>query len=296
VTYQLVNAKVWDGSGWQPAVSTTAPWYETVGYQNLIDESTFDVAVFPSLTPVADGGSANVKGPWVELIASTSSDANALTYYAAGWIVANYNPATLIDIAFGAAGAETAVLENVAVGGAINPSGDRAGGYFFTVPLKIPAGTRISTRAQTNYGNITTGRAWVATHLWGDYDSAPTLLVVLGTDTTDSSGFVPTINDTYAELVASTSQAYKAFILIPSVNAAFGGSSMGRCFLAVGASGSEQDILKILRGNSGGGEQGAIWTYFPNIVYRDTAAGSRLSVKQTNGQGLFSLCVIAVPA
>jgi hypothetical protein len=281
---------------WVDIGGDAEPWYQTVGYQNLVDESTFDLATFPSLTPVADGGTANVKGPWVELIASTSSNANALTYYAAGWFINNFNPATLIDIAFGAAGAETVVLENVAVGGAHNPVGTRAAGHFFTIPLKIPAGTRISTRAQTNYGAITTGRAWVATHLWGDYDSAPTSLEVLGTNTTDSSGFVPTANNQYFEFVSSTSQAYKAFILIPSVNAAFGGSSVGRCFLAVGASGSEQDILKILRGNEGSGEVGAIWTYFPNIVYRETAAGTRLAVKQTNGANVFSLCVIAVPA
>jgi len=260
-----------DGTAWQPVGGAAVPWYSQFGEVGLLDLSDY--------TTVASSATANTKGAWVELIASTSADANALTVWAMNYLINGQNPATLIDIGIGAAGAETVLVGDVGVGGA-GQFFTRPGGVAFTVPISIAAGTRISMRSQSNYAGLS-GNAIVAVHQWGDLASVPASVDVIGTDTSDSTAFVPTVGS-FGEIVASTSQDYDAFIMVISINGPHGSNTrdlFGE--LAVGASGSEQTIIKQRFLTASSGEQLSMFNPWVRTVWYPTPAGSRLAVKTT---------------
>jgi hypothetical protein len=92
-------------------------------------------------TLVATSSSANTKGSWVQLIASTTYDTV--------WVVIAFVPqfapsGWLVDIGTGALGSEAVLIPNI-----YSPAGYtlRSIGYV-ALPVKIAAGTRIAARAQ----------------------------------------------------------------------------------------------------------------------------------------------------
>ncbi len=95
------------------------------------------------------GGSANTKGNWTQITASTTANM-ALMYIAFG----NQANATigadstwLVDIAVGAAGSEQIILSNIQL--SANLQNDTADpGLFGPVPVSVPAGTRLAVRGQ----------------------------------------------------------------------------------------------------------------------------------------------------
>lgn len=93
----------------------------------------------------------NTKGSWVQLTASSSADINALVVNVGGQRnTARANATWLIDVAKGGSGSEVVVLSNLVVG--------QTGGLENIAPMSlppmvvptIPAGTRLSVRAQAN--------------------------------------------------------------------------------------------------------------------------------------------------
>lgn len=89
--------------------------------------------------------SAHTKGNWVELISVPQSPISGLvlSYYTAA------STDFLVDIAIGAAGSETIILNNLVAGAA---TGYPIRSLF--LPIEIPVGARIATRCQSNPGNI----------------------------------------------------------------------------------------------------------------------------------------------
>ena len=262
-----------DGTGWVPVGGAATPWYSTFGEVGLLDLSSY--------TAVASDATVNTKGAWVELIASTSADANAISLHIANYIINFQNPATLIDIGTGAAGSETVLVGDIGVGGA-GQFFTLPGGLSFTIPIRIPAGTRIALRSQSAYTGLT-GNAIVAVHAWGDTTLAPTSVDVLGTDTSTSQAFVPTINGGWTEIVASTAQDYDGFVFVISGNGAHATNSRDLfASLGVGAAGSETSIIRQRFLMQGSGEQVSMFTFFTRTIWHPVPAGSRLVV-QTEG-------------
>jgi hypothetical protein len=105
VSYQLGNAKVWDGT----------QWVEAVGGGGFLYGDTIDTS--DPVTFTCDA-TAHVKGAWVEAVASTTSEANQLFLTVYNINVNGQATGTLIDVGIGAAGSEVVVAENIAVGGA----------------------------------------------------------------------------------------------------------------------------------------------------------------------------------
>ena len=98
-------------------------------------------------TTVTAGGSANVKGAWVALSASTPIRAGAIVVVLAPPV----NSADhLVDIGIGAAGFETIIVPDILYSG----RGHDYNGYYF-FPIGIPLGSRIAARCQSTGANLT---------------------------------------------------------------------------------------------------------------------------------------------
>lgn len=105
-------------------------------------ESAGVVEATPGGTVVTSSSSANTKGSWTEILASTSFDASGFLL-----ILESYGLTDtftfLVDISVGAAGSEVAIIENLAF------SSRRGLGDSMFVPLQIPAGSRVAVRCQS---------------------------------------------------------------------------------------------------------------------------------------------------
>lgn len=94
---------------------------------------------------LTSNASANVKGVYGQLIASTGQDAFGLLVQVQGSATGDY----LIDLAIGGAGSEQIILSNFAHARQVGNT-RRAG--LMLIPLFIPSGTRISARCQGSTG------------------------------------------------------------------------------------------------------------------------------------------------
>jgi hypothetical protein len=247
-------------------------WFE-FDSSNLVDDNGFgDV--------VTANSSAHTKGAWSELIASTAGDASLLVISAEEVpLQINIDKSTLVDIGVGASGSETALLENIAIGGANFVSG--GGSFTFAVPIKVASGTRLSARIQSVITGGREKRIYVAAYNMGDYDLAPTSVDVIGTSTTTSAGTpFSGASGTWFEVLASTTRAYRALVVIPSNAGDVNANVRINCAAGVGASGSEQEIGSVV-GAFSTAERTTIESPFSTVIGKNIAAGSRLALKPT---------------
>jgi hypothetical protein len=241
---------------------------------------------------VTAAATAHTKGAWSEVIASTSNDSSVLYVAVVGFNTNNTNVATLLDIGTGASGSETAILSNVAVGGAPGADFTATGSLSFQVPFKIPAGTRLAARVQSLVASKA-GAVRLAVSNSGDYATAPTSVDVIGTNSADSTAVALTGNTTYAQVIASTSQQYRAISVVPSMATASAGSANLIMTVAVGASGSETDFATVpFRRVST--ENIATTAPHLSLFARNIPAGSRLAVKGDTGNGI-QCTLIGIP-
>jgi hypothetical protein len=136
--------------------------YDSIGF---ISGSTQGSSVVPN-------ASANVKGVYKEMIASTARD------YAGIWAtfdnlnlkntgIAGSLERFLIDFAIGADGSEQIIIPNLFV--------SHNNGYIFAphhmafIPVNIPAGTRISARAQSSIADGGTAKSTFGLTIYGGY-------------------------------------------------------------------------------------------------------------------------------
>jgi hypothetical protein len=241
---------------------------------------------------------AHTKGNWAQLVSSTSATTSALLIRVSDVAVSGTDTATLLDIGVGAAGSETAVISNVAVGGAHSLANN---GVYFMVPVKVDSGSRISARIQAKVTTPQTARVEVWAFNVGNADLVSTTVDVLGTSTATSEGTAMSgASGTYVQVVASTSQAYKAVVVVPSTSEASMNSITGITYtVAVGASGAESDIGR-LTFNSSSAEAvfSTISGFISSLVTGTIPAGSRLTVKHNleSTPGRFDVTLIGIPA
>lgn len=130
-------------------------------------------------TNVATGGTAHTKtASWVQLVASTSFDADGLVLRTSGHNAAATASPALLDIAIGASGQEQILIPNAA----------SATTFYF--PVQIQAGTRISAKAQ---GARTSVNINIALDLYGAHGlignvAAPATWNAYGISTANSRG------------------------------------------------------------------------------------------------------------
>jgi len=101
---------------------------------------------------VDPGATINTKGAWVELSAATPHDISWVLFGFGHEAVMTVNGSYLLDVAIGAAAAETIVHANHYV---LVSSARQVGTSNWWLPLQIPAGSRVAVRAQCSLATAT---------------------------------------------------------------------------------------------------------------------------------------------
>jgi len=254
--------------GFFGGVTSALDWFEDTS-PNIISSGTSVV--------VTANASANTKGNWTQLIASSSGNTSFTCFSAAGIGAATTNTATLLDIGTGASGSETTIIADVAVGAA--GSAGQGVNIVGGVPLKIASGTRISARIQSVVAGGKTASISAFLMDLGNYDTAPTSVDVIGADTANSKGIsFSGASGSWNEAIASTSRAYRAVCcVLSSHNNDIAGITI-TWDVGIGASGSEIAFGNG-RASTGASEVMSTATPYNYLFGRKIPAGSRLAVR-----------------
>jgi len=250
-------------------------------------------------TTVTAAATAHTKGSWTQIIASTASNASALAITITDVGANGFNTAALIDIGFGASGSETVKIADVAVGGARGTGNVAAfGGLTFVIPLQVPSGTRIACRIQ---GVIASDTASVSIQALdtSDYSLAPTSVDTIGGDTATSGAIgMSGASGTWVELVASTSQAYRGIVLVPSIAATAGTNTIVTTYeIGTGAAASEVTFGFINAHYTSAEEISTGRMVATPVLGKLIPAGTRIAVKHSfsSNQGIYQVTLIGIP-
>lgn len=239
------------------------------GVSTRAEDFGADLAI--SAGTVVTGGSANTKGSYTELIASTGIDYNHIE------IFVRDSEATdiLLDISVGSAGNEVVVASNLYISSTAGSTKRMI--ITIPIPIHIPVGTRISARCQAGGASdicLVNGVGY-SSGLGGQRGRAK--VVAYGDDTAASGGTavdaggVAHTKGSYVQLTASTNEQLKEIMLIVGLNANTAMSTSGFLVdIAVGAAASEEVLV-------------------PNIALYTDSANDSVS------QAVFR-CPIAIPA
>lgn len=247
------------------------------------DYETFDT----TSATVTASSTTHTKGSWTQIIAATTIDA--------GWLVYNYTNFTngqatagLLDIGIGAAGSEVVLIANL-------PCGYGNDATQLVIPICIPAGSRISARAQSAISSRqTTCKIGVRRNTHG---MQLTTVDTFNADTSTSS-FTTSMGTAYSELVASTSSQYRAMAMHVAhrTDTAIATAADIRVSAAIGAAGAETDVANLSR-NANSSEY---FTFAPvgnsllGVYLGDIPSGSRLAAKAattSSSNGVLLYCV-----
>lgn len=187
-------------------------------------------------------GAANTKSSYVQLIASTAFDSYWMNL---SWYGDPNNAHFLFDIAVGAAASEQDIVENIIHSG----RGAHMSGQI-SFPLYVASGSRLSARAQSIDGSEDID---IQARIFGKpFDSAAPLgrMTTYGAVTADSGGTQVdpgasgNTKGSYSQIDAAIANSIKMmFIGIGNQGNDARGSIDSLLDIAVGAGGSEQDIL-----------------------------------------------------
>ena len=243
---------------------------------------------------VAADSTKDVKGAWVEIVASTSAAANMMYLTLSDTGQSSLNTGVLLDIGIGSAGSESVVIENIPCGwtGSVNSAIT-----LHQFPIAIPAGTRISARCQAFIASDTVN---VRINLASLPDFfAHGSVTTIGAATTDSRGTNLPSNDTYVELIASTSQQYRAIVMIPCLGSTTNPAVAGETSLytlGIGAAGSEVAVMT-MNATSTTGELLFVALDTRNMIYAPAnpiPQGIRIAVKQSIGRNYRDVIIYGV--
>ena len=227
-------------------------------------------------TLVNGSASANTKGAWTQLVASTGADASGFWIFAGNTALANQVTA---DIGIGAAGSEQVLAGNLQFSLTDHPT-DAA-----LVPLQIPAGTRVSVRLQSASASDSARVSIILMdasfdgqgyQTWDDYGYNPA--TSFGT-TVDPGGTANT-KGSYVALTSGTARDISAIAWMVDMN---GNTPVGADMLldiAIGAAGSEQIIVPNWNmKNAGSGSTAAISPVYSGPIPVQIPAGTRIAAR-----------------
>ena len=270
-----------------PKSSSPTPWFRRRA--NALSSNNYTGI---SMTP---GAVANTKTAWTQVTASTSERIGQirLRMYNNYSLVAAQS--TLVDIGIGAAGSETVIIANLALGYTTNIYG----GIVIDIPINIPSGTRVAIRTQSQRTSYSYN---INVILIGSSDpqTTPSSVDVLGTSTANSGNTAMSgASGTYVQIIAATTKDYQSLIVVPSLapSAGLSGSITITYTVAVGAAGSEVDITQSVLYFEAGNGCSNIMLPPDNRGGILVRAGSRISVKHNiaSGPSNYGACVIGVP-
>jgi hypothetical protein len=268
------------------------------GMANLSDQGTN--AAGSVGTTLTAAGSANTKGSYSQLVASTPGDA-------IGFLVTLVNPSNgingfLVDIAIGGAGSEIVLIPNIPFG--ISNSASAFGAMSLFVPCAIPAGSRVSARCQCSAASGTVTAQ--VTLLDGNFCELPPCAAPQNYGTSTSTSFGTQIDPgatantkgSWAQIVASTTYDIAALQMIFDHQGVLTVSNI-LVDIGVGGAGSEQTLIPNIpfSSNSGGV---MIFNPAPSILRTKIPAGSRIAaraqnIKTTSASRKFGLTLLGYP-
>lgn len=183
------------------------PYGAISGYSKIVDDG---VTATSKGTQVGAGGTANTKGTYVTLIASTAYATKGIMIQPG---VASAGFDYLIDIAIGAAASEVIIIPDLMTGSGTG-SISRQAPYFF--PIAIPAGVRISARSACT---LASANVRLKVHLVGDLPGGMEpfgkvmrygIVAATSQGTTIDPGGTANTKGAWVALTASTTYATKA--------------------------------------------------------------------------------------
>lgn len=192
---------------------------------------------------ISAAASANTKGSWTEIIASTAEDYECLLFM---FSAATSNVSYLVDVGIGGAGSEVAIVSDIHTSIGNNSS------EWFSIPRAIPAGTRISVRvasstlsSQVRAAVVGIKGGWFTPQGGGDVTTYGANAADSGGTPVDAGASANTFG-AWAQLTASTGADIKAIaIRTGGVNNATPTTGQGLLQVGVGAGGSEQPLFEI---------------------------------------------------
>lgn len=273
--------------------ATTLP---TPGWR-LTDSSVSASSSLLSVTATASA-TPHTKGSWTQVIAATTADVTMLEVQILGTSVAAADSSALLDIGIGAAAAEVVVVANLAAGYRPPASGNSvtpAGGY--TIPLFIPAGSRVAVRMQSVAISATaTVRVKFGTAPFSKIPS--TSVVTIGANTTTSRGVdltVTTVNTkaAYTQITAATTEPFDGFMFgLQGGGDTTLATSTALVDIAVGASGSEVVMINDILVTTGSSETLMVQLPMLSFFRYPVPAGSRLAATVSRASSLDSFDLI----
>lgn len=180
---------------------------------------------------------ANIYGSWVQLKASTGLEATSLIITIAD---PNGNDEIKVDIGIGASGSEVVIAESLFF---------RADGYLrnngmtYSLPLRVPAGTRVAARmrsASASRSCQVSVRALAGDSSYNAFER----LEPIGGAYVATPGYTGHTKGAWSQLVAASAANYKALhIVFGLLDYVSSQTSCGLLDLGVGAAGSEVIIV-----------------------------------------------------
>ena len=239
---------------------------------------------------------ANTKGSWTELLASTSEEAVGIYVDISS---ATASGRYLLDIGTGAAAAESAVIANIpfAAGSSAVVNVSLPGFY---VPLSIASGTRISARCQSS----TAGGVQLQVSIYVVGGSGSATVTTYGADTSDSGGTEvdpgasANTKGAYSEIASATSADHDTFIAIVTGKAnAVPTTAAFVMDIATGAAASESIVIPNLAfsSNDSADSVGPIVFSFPLSISSGTRLAARAAATTNDATDrLFDVIVLGV--
>lgn len=190
-------------------------------------------------TPVTANASANTKGSYTELIASTAFDAQAIMI---GFGLQSVNGSMLFDIAVGGAGSEVVVIPDI-----LSASKNCNEAQSFILPFSCPAGSRVSARCQGTTGAMTKEIVVTLVSRWMlPFSRLTTYGAATGSSrgvSVDGGGSANT-KGAYTQIVASTTNKIRALWILTGHQADTTRTTCNYLMdFSIGGAGSEQIVL-----------------------------------------------------
>jgi hypothetical protein len=257
--------------------------------KDWFEDDAYKIATAGTAVTVTANTAAHTKGSWTELIASTGQGSVLILAISAVNTLST-NTATLLDIATGASGSETAIMADLPIG--------TISSWELHIPFKIASGTRLSARIQSvvTGGKTATVQAIVVDA--GDYATAPTSLDVInaGSTATSQATAFSGSSGTWNQAISSTSRAYRAVGMLLSAHDATMANVTGTFEVGVGAASSEVSFGG-LRNNYTANENTSRLSPTVALFGRAIPSGSRLAVKHViaTNPDRYGFCLIGIP-
>jgi hypothetical protein len=182
----------------------------------------------------------------------------------------------MFSIGIGAAGSETEIVSNVPIGGAADT-------LQVPLPVRIPAGSRVSIRVRSAFASRIINVFAATLYAVPNSVNLPTTLDALGGNTSNCRGTsFSGASGTWTEITPSTTKPYQGVVIVPSVASTDIATIAPRISVGVGPAGSETEFGSMeITFNSNEWVSQRVYGWGWPLFGRHIPAGSRIAASHT---------------